>query len=112
MKQKVILLASHTLGKGSEELGETILETFFTLLKQNDSLPAAVFCMNSGVKALTDASYASVHLKELEQRGVRIIACKTCVDFYDLGGVLTVGEIGSMSDFIQLASEYEVLTLS
>ncbi|MCR8642651.1 DsrE family protein [Paenibacillus sp. N1-5-1-14] len=112
MKQKVILLASHTLGKGSEELGETILETFFTLLKQRESLPYAVFCMNSGVKALTDASFASVHLKELEQQGVRVIACKTCVDYYELSESLTVGQIGSMADFIQLASEYEVLTLS
>ena len=89
MNNKVILLASDQLGKGEKELGEGILETFFTILKQREDLPAAVFCMNQGVFTLTEESLVSLQLKELEDKGVDVLACKTCVDYYELGEKLT-----------------------
>lgn len=112
MKNKVILLSSDQLGKGEAELGEAVLETFFTILKQKEELPVAVFCMNRGLFTLTDKSLVSLQLKELEQKGVDILACKTCVDYYELGDKLVVGKISGMADFIELASKYEVMTLS
>jgi selenium metabolism protein YedF len=112
LKNKVILLTSDQLGTGDRELGEGILETFFTILKQKEELPAAVFCMNRGVFTLTESSLASLHLKELEEKGVEILACKTCVDFYELNDKIVAGKISGMAQFIELASKYEVITLS
>ncbi|MCH6265218.1 MULTISPECIES: DsrE family protein [Neobacillus] len=112
MKNKVILVSSNQLGKGDQVLGENVLETFFTVLKQREELPAAVFCMNSGVFTLTEDSFVSVHLKELEDKGVNIFACKTCADHYGVSEKLTVGKISGMADFVELASKYEVLTIS
>lgn len=112
MNNKVILVSSNQLGRGDQILGENILETFFTILKQRDDLPAAVFCMNSGVLTMTEESLISVHLKELEQKGVAILACKTCADHYGVSEKLTVGKISGMGDFIELAAKYEVLTIS
>lgn len=112
MNRKVILVASETFGTGDHELGETVLETFFNVLKQQEELPHAIFCMNSGVKALTEASLAALQLKELEQRGVQVLACRTCVDYYGVESALIAGKIGGMNDFIRLAGEYEVMTIS
>jgi peroxiredoxin family protein len=112
LKNKVILLASDQLGKGDTELGQGILETFFTILKQKEDLPTAVFCMNRGVFTLTDSSLISLQLKELEEKGIDILACKTCVDFYELNEKIVVGKISGMAYFIELASKYEVITLS
>lgn len=112
MKNKVILVSSNQIGQGSKELGETILETFFTILKQKEDLPKAVFFMNNGVFNLTKDSLISVHLKELEEKGVEILACKTCVDYYKLEDKLAAGKISSMGRFVELASEYEVMTIS
>ncbi|MGG1400694.1 DsrE family protein [Bacillus salipaludis] len=112
MKNKVILLSSDQLGKGEPGLGEGILEIFFTILKQKEELPAAVFCMNRGVFTLTENSLVSLQLKELEEKGVDVLACKTCVDFYELNDKLVAGKISGMDHFIELASKYEVLTLS
>ncbi|MBS4212171.1 MULTISPECIES: DsrE family protein [Neobacillus] len=112
MKNKVILVSSNQLGKGDQVLGENVLETFFTVLKQREELPAAVFCMNSGVLTLTEDSFVSVHLKELEDKGVNIFACKTCADHYGVSEKLTVGKISGMADFVELSSKYEVLTIS
>lgn len=112
MKNKVILLASDQLGKGDKDLGEGVLETFFTILKQKEELPVAIFCMNSGVLALTERSLVSLQLKDLEAKGVEVLACKTCVDYYEVENQLVAGKISGMPQFIELASTYEVLTLS
>jgi intracellular sulfur oxidation DsrE/DsrF family protein len=112
LKNKVILLASDQLGKGEKELGEGILETFFTILKQKEELPVAVFCMNLGVFTLTEGSLVSLQLKELEEKGVDVLACKTCVDYYELEEKLVAGKISGMAQFIELASKFEVITLS
>ena len=112
MKNKVILVSSDQLGKGDKELGEGVLETFFTLLKQREDLPAAIFCMNRGVFTLTEQSFVSVHLKELEEKGVEVIACKTCVDYYGVEKQLIAGKISGMPAFLDLAAKYEVITIS
>lgn len=112
MKNKVILVSSDQLGKGDKELGEGVLETFFTLLKQREELPKAIFCMNTGVYTLTEDSFVSVHLKELEEKGVEVLACKTCVDYYQVESKLITGKITGMPHFIDLASQYEVITIS
>lgn len=111
MNNKVIFLNTDSLGDGERELGTQLLETFFTLLKQKDPLPAAVFCVNRGVLALTEQSLASLHLKELEERGVPVLACGTCVDYYGIREALSAGEVSSMGRFLELAEQYEVLTI-
>lgn len=112
MKNKVILVSSNTLGKGADELGEGILETFFTLLKQREDLPVAIFFMNSGVLTLTKDSLISLQLHELEEKGVDILACKTCVEYYNVANELAAGKISGMAQFLDLAAQYEVLTIS
>ena len=97
MKNKVILLASDQLGNGEKELGEGILETFFTVLKQKEELPVAIFCMNRGVFTLTEESLISLQLADLERKGVDVLACKTCVDYYELNEKLVTGKVSGMA---------------
>ena len=111
MKNKVILLTSDRFGDGDPALGESVLETFFVLLKQRDELPAAVFCMNRGVYALTGRTFASLHLAEMEKAGVSVLACRTCVEHYGVEESLKAGEISSMAAFIDLAARHDVLTI-
>lgn len=111
MKNKVILVGTNRLGSGPDDLGETLLENFFTVLKQKEDLPEAIFFLNSGVLTLTEDSFVSVHLKELENKGVKLLACKTCVDYYGIKNKLCAGKISSMAAFIELAEKYEVIRL-
>lgn len=112
MNEKVIFLTTDTMGTGDSRLGEQLLETYFTLLKQQETLPAAIFCVNRGVLALTGKSMASLHLKEIQERGVPVLACSTCVNYYGVGDQLYAGEVSSMGHFIELSAKYEVVTLS
>lgn len=108
----MILVSSDQLGKGEKDLGTGLLETFFTILKQREDLPKAVFFVNRGVFNLTKDSLVSLQLKELEEKGVQLLACKTCVDYYQVEDKLAVGTISGMATFIDLASKYEVITIS
>ena len=111
MKNKVILVNSNQLGKGDENLGEMLMETFFTLLKQREGKPHAIFLLNSGVHLATDESLVSVHLKELSESGVEVLACTTCLNHYHLLEKLVVGSASTMGKFIELAERYEIITL-
>ena len=112
MKDKVILLTSDQLGTGDAGLGQSVLETFFVLLKQREEKPLAVFCMNRGVFALTKQSFVSVHLAEMARAGVQVLACKTCVDHYGVEEQLTAGEVSSMSVFVELAAKHEIVNVA
>ena len=67
--------------------------------------------MNQGVFTLTEESFVSLQLKELEDKGVDILACKTCVDYYELGEKLTVGKISGMAQFIEHYPEITEFTI-
>lgn len=110
MKGKVILLMSETIGTGEPDLGVVVLESFLTVVKSRP-LPYAVFCMHRGVLALTPKSPASLHLAELAEAGVKVLACKTCVDYYDVESDLQAGEVSSMGAFVDLAADHEVVTI-
>lgn len=111
MENKVILLQSDSIGDVADGLGTTVLETFLTVLKTDHKLPAAIFCMNRGVLALTSKSLASLKLAELEAAGVQVYACKTCVDHYGVEADLAAGQISGMNKFVELAANHAVITL-
>lgn len=111
MKNKIILVGSSTFGQGDENLGSTLLETFFTILKQKEEKPIAIFFLNSGVELVTNESFCSLHLEELESVGVRILACTTCLNHYGLAEKQVAGNASTMAEFVNLSSEYEVMTL-
>lgn len=91
-----VLITSNVLGKGSEELGGLLLKTFiYTLTQMEDNIKCLLF-MNSGVYMTTEGSEAVVHLQALEQRGVEILSCGTCLDFFGLKDKLAVGEVSNM----------------
>jgi selenium metabolism protein YedF len=96
MAGKTILIQSETLGRGSEELGEIIMSNFLSNLTENKDKPARLVFWNTGVKLVAEGSWALGHLKKLEQQGVEILACGTCLDFFELKGKQQVGKVTNM----------------
>ncbi|KZE64914.1 transcriptional regulator [Fictibacillus phosphorivorans] len=113
MQNKIILVTTDSFGTGNDSaLGENVMETYFTVLKQQSDLPAAIFFMNRGVYCLTEQSLCSLHLKEMEDKGVKVFGCKTCVDHYNVEKELAAGEISGMAHFVELSAKYEVITIA
>jgi len=108
----VVVINNEGMGHGNPELGKKILRTFLTkaglALKE---LEGVVF-FNSGVRCLTKESGMLQPLANLDQEGVDLIACGTCVDAYGLREKLEVGTIGSMDQILaELERAEKVITL-
>ena len=61
-----------------------------------DPLPEAVILYNSGVRLVTADSGALEALRTLQAKGVEILVCGTCLDFYQLKSAMQVGQISNM----------------
>ncbi|MGD0780487.1 MAG: sulfurtransferase-like selenium metabolism protein YedF [Dehalococcoidales bacterium] len=96
MASKKILIQSEVLGRGNDELGELIMSNFLRLLVESPDKPAALIFWNTGVKLVAEGSWALVHLKKLEEQGVEILACATCLDYFELTDKQKVGKPTNM----------------
>jgi hypothetical protein len=110
-RRRVLLLGSEGMGRGNDQLGGTILQSFLRTLVANPHRPETIVCWNGGVKLLTAASPCLEPLRELEGIGVEIFACKTCVESFGLADSLGAGEISTMPVLSDLLLRSEVLTV-
>ncbi|MDX9928340.1 MAG: sulfurtransferase-like selenium metabolism protein YedF [Bacteroidales bacterium] len=92
----VVALTSEAMGTGDETLGKRLMTSFVNILTELDTLPSAVVCYNSGVKLALPGSPVVETLTELEKRGVDVILCGTCADYFEIKGKTIVGRIGDM----------------
>ena len=110
MNHDVILIGNAGLGAGNQ-LGGLILANFLRLLGERESLPKCVILWNEGVRIAVEGSDWIVHLRRLEELGVRIISCRTCIEFLGLEGRIAVGEIGNMAQIQDILFSSKVLTV-
>jgi hypothetical protein len=101
MKDTIILVTNNGMGKADPALQHKLAVKYFELLMQNTNLPAAICFYTEGVKLTVTGSPVIEQLKALEAKGVRLIICSTCLDFYSLSDPIQVGIVGGMSDIIE-----------
>ena len=87
----VVYVSSSLMGVGDEQLGRILMRAFIKTLKELDPLPEKLLFVNSGVRLTTQGSELIADLRDLEGRGVRILSCGTCLDYYHLNEALQVG---------------------
>ncbi len=101
-KNTVLFIATDELGKGSRELGTMLMRNFIYTLTKRDQLPGAIIFMNSGVKLSIADSPVLDELEDLEQKGVQILVCGTCLDYYELKEKHKAGLVSNMYDISDL----------
>ena len=74
------------------------MQMYLYTLAQGDDIPEYILFMNDGVKVPTKNDQAIEHLKTLQDKGVEILVCGTCLNFYNLAGDLAVGTVSNMYD--------------
>jgi selenium metabolism protein YedF len=110
--QTVYLITKDTLGHGSEELGTVLMKAFLYSLLETDPLPRTLMFLNSGVRLTIDDSPLLDHLKTLAERGVTILSCGTCLDYFALKERLAVGEVTNMYTIVaELGTAAKTITL-
>lgn len=99
--QTIFLITSPTLGQGSEELGKMLMRSFMYSQQELESLPDKMLFFNSGVFLTTAGSPVLDELKQLKDRGVEILSCGTCLDYYQLQDKLEIGSVTNMYDTVE-----------
>ncbi|MBM9616110.1 sulfurtransferase-like selenium metabolism protein YedF [Desulfobulbus rhabdoformis] len=101
----IYVISSDSMGRGSDQLGWALLQTYVQTIKDVEPLPSKVVLYNGGVKLVTTESGALDALRELQGKGVEILACGTCLDFFELKSALQVGQISNMHEIMSAMAE-------
>ncbi len=111
MPSKVFLIQSEGLGRGNDQLGLMLMANFLRLLGDSQDKPATLVFWNAGVKLACEGSHVLVHLKKLEEQGVEILACTTCLEYFESVEKLKVGKPTTMVKSIQSMMSSEMVCL-
>ena len=102
LEDKCIFISSDKMGKGNDELGEVLIKGFIYTLTESKPYPKHIILVNGGVKLSTENEATVENLKILEQSGVEILSCGTCLDYYGLKDKLQVGSITNMYTIVDI----------
>ena len=97
----VVAVSSDVMGQGSDELGATLMKGFLFALGQLPQLPRTVLFYNGGAKLTVEGSASLEDIKGLEERGVEIMTCGTCLNYYGLTDKLAVGAVTNMYSIVE-----------
>jgi selenium metabolism protein YedF len=87
----IILVTGESLGRGDEDLGRLLMQRLLHEVGGQRSLPEKVMFLNSGVNLVVEGSPALDQVRHLEDAGVEIVACGTCLERFGLLDRLAVG---------------------
>ena len=106
---KVVVIRSNVMGEGDPELGKVLIKGFIYALSQQKELPKTILFYNGGACLTCEGSASLDDLKELEHRGVKILTCGTCLNFYGLSEKLKVGEVTNMYEIAETMSKASLI---
>jgi selenium metabolism protein YedF len=96
-----ILVTNEGMGKGDLQLQQKLIATYLRLLDENNVLPNAICFYTDGVKLVVEGSPVLEVLRSLEEKGVWLVVCQTCLNHYGLADKVQVGIVGGMTDIIE-----------
>lgn len=113
-EQKIaVFVGTDRLGRGDDTLGRKLLLNFISTLKEMGTELWHLIFVNGGVKLTVQGSECLGSLRELQDEGVHILVCGTCLDHFGLLEKKEVGETTNMLDIIsalQLADKVVSIT--
>jgi selenium metabolism protein YedF len=99
-KKIMVMVGTDRMGHGDDELGTKLLFNFLKTLKEMGHELWRLVFVNNGVKLAIEGAEALPVLKELEDEGVTILVCGTCLNHFKLLEKKKVGETTNMLDIV------------
>ena len=96
----LVLMGCDTLGRGDEFLGSKLMASFIATLKEMGPDLWCVVMLNAGVKLAVAGSEVLAGLQDMEQSGVRLLVCGTCLTHFKLLEAKQAGETTNMLDIV------------
>jgi selenium metabolism protein YedF len=91
-----MLIGSDRMGDGPEELGRLLMKNFIITLLDMKELPDRMFFINTGVLLTAEGSEVIEALNELGNRGVEVLSCGICLDYFKKKESLAAGGVTNM----------------
>ncbi len=91
-----VVLRGAVMGSGDDALGALLMRSCVNSLGELDSLPSAIILYNGAVHLALEGTDTASSLSALAARGVDVVVCGTCVDFFEVKERLAAGRIGNM----------------
>ncbi len=96
----LVVVCREGMGHGDPELKKQLFGAWLKLVQQDGRLPGAMAFYTEGVLLARRGSAFTDDLRALEEKGVRLILCKTCTDRFGITDDLAVGIVGGMGDIL------------
>ena len=100
-KDTVILFTRNGLGSAPPDLPQKLVVKYLELTLLSGELPAKIVCYTEGVKLCCEGSPVLAQLAQFVQKGVELVLCSTCLDFFGLQDQVRVGIVGGMGDILE-----------
>jgi len=104
-----VILSSDVIGNGNDELGRVLMHAFLKTLPEIKPTVNTLIFMNSGVKLLCGDSEFLKALENLESKGIKLLACGMCLDFFNLKDELKIGNITNMYEICEISANSDKL---
>ncbi len=101
----MVAVDTDVMGRGSDELGKTLMKGFLFAVSQLPSLPKTVLFYNGGAHLTCRGSASLEDIKALADKGVDIRTCGTCLNFYGLTDKLEVGSVTNMYEIVETLAQ-------
>ena len=99
-KKIMVMVATDHIGHGDDELGYKLMVAFLKTLKEMGKELWRLVFLNNGVKLTVVGSGVLPSLKELEEQGIPILVCGTCLNHFNLLEKMQAGETTNMLDIV------------
>lgn len=106
-RSTVVLFTRYGLGLAPAELQQKMAGIFLALLGESDALPGKLLFYTDGVKLVCEGSPVLKQLRALEAKGVELIVCSTCLNYFGLADKVQVGIAGGMPDILEALDRAE-----
>jgi len=99
-KKTMLMVGTDRMGYGDDALGLKLMVNFMSTLKEMREELWRLVLVNNGVKLTIEGSKVLPALKELEEDGIHIMVCGTCLTHFNLLDKKKVGETTNMLDIV------------
>jgi len=108
----LFVLSADFMGKVDNQLGRLLIKAFLNTLAERDQLPTHLVLFNSGVLLACGEAETVSALQRLQEKGVAILVCGTCLDFFGLKEQLRAGSVSNMYEIVEtMASAGKCITI-
>ena len=103
--KRTVIIKSDVMGLDPPELGAKMLGSYLRKLCVADPKPSSLVFYGTGVKLLAEGSCVLDALEILRDAGVDLVACGTCVGFFEIRDQLKLGRVSDMAELVSLLSK-------